>query len=556
MRRRSLGALGLSLVLGPVALLHLPGCGASGAPRVTPPAEDVDGGWALASDPPDAAGADPRAGETGPLPSVIVVEGAPVALYPVRDAASAVARVGYRLTGSELWAHDATGKVIWQETVGPGTLFGGFDMDGDGWVDMGIVRTEVIDVTCGVKKLNRSWIDLVSGRTGQIFEKVVEPLADICWDNLDYGTQQWVARSVIFGAGPDLVFTPQYQTTGPTARNSYSVGKAFLVHFQDGAPKVMGDVWTPASPSFDGYAAAKLEPHGSGTKHFIEGHVLNGLVTNVDDRPRLVAFTSGRVVQYDLGSRDLVADAPFLTGNRTDLVGRNYGQVMVDPGDGARLSLVTGTPAATLFRDTVAGTMDGDPWAGIERHVTAYDLRTNAVSDRFVSYAHDNGDGNRYEGRTAYPAHPMLPGKGAAGRTIYDVYSGGHWSVVVTDPGKSTTALTVRDLYVWDVEDLDGDGDVDIVATPMREPSQPDVPGYYFAPWQTTVYRWDEATKTLVQKVSSTGVLPRLVASFSEAGTSNSTGTNQRVGTVLDGQGRLSLLGVTSSGVLMPVPLR
>ncbi len=36
--------------------------------------------------------------------------------------------------------------------------------------------------------------------------------------------------------------------------------------------------------------------------------------------------------------------------------------------------------------------------------MTLYDVSTGSVSDRFFSYAHDNSDGNQYEGRVVYPA--------------------------------------------------------------------------------------------------------------------------------------------------------
>ncbi len=49
---------------------------------------------------------------------------------------------------------------------------------------------------------------------------------------------------------------------------------------------------------------------------------------------RTVFFTSSRVVQYALeefNPKQLLADYPFLTGNRTDIVGRDYGLVAQDP---------------------------------------------------------------------------------------------------------------------------------------------------------------------------------------------------------------------------------
>ena len=56
---------------------------------------------------------------------------------------------------------------------------------------------------------------------------------------------------------------------------------------------------------------------------------INGTVA-----PRTVFFTSSRVVQYALeefNPKQLLADHPFLTDNRTDIVGRDYGLVAQDP---------------------------------------------------------------------------------------------------------------------------------------------------------------------------------------------------------------------------------
>ena len=50
--------------------------------------------------------------------------------------------------------------------------------------------------------------------------------------------------------------------------------------------------------------------------------------------PRTIFFTSSRVVQYALeefNPKQLLADYPFLTDNRTDIVGRDYGLVAQDP---------------------------------------------------------------------------------------------------------------------------------------------------------------------------------------------------------------------------------
>ncbi|WP_155335879.1 hypothetical protein [Acrocarpospora corrugata] len=75
---------------------------------------------------------------------------------------------------------------------------------------------------------------------------------------------------------------------------------------------------------------------------------------------RLVSWTSGRVTQYavgPLGASQLVADRPYLTGGRTDIGGRNYGVVAVDPGNAGKVVLVAGTSNHSLYLDRLSGTM-------------------------------------------------------------------------------------------------------------------------------------------------------------------------------------------------------
>ncbi|MFO0678696.1 MAG: hypothetical protein U0169_19345 [Polyangiaceae bacterium] len=465
----------------------------------------------------------------------------------------------FRLADGTLTAFDANGVVRWEKRVGEGRLFGGFDLDGDGVVDVGIVRTRALSRSCGPKALNESWIDLVLGSTGQVFERVVAPLEDVCFSTTNYGVQQWVARSLLFGANSrTFVLVPQYQTTSAAAINPYQVGQAFVFRFENGAPKRIGAVFTPASPSFDGYAAARPDAHGIGTKHMIESHVPNGLVTTVAGKERLVFFTSGRVVQYDLETLRLVADYPYLTGGRTDIVGRNYGGIQLDPGDPTRLRLVTGTSAHTLAEDALKHAMTTDPWAGIERHVSVYDLTTNGIGDRFFSYAHDGGDAFQFSGRTAYPARSAIPAaRGGVARTVFDVYAGGRWSTIVTRAGGVGTDVSVKDRYVWDVVDLDGDGSVEIVATTIRTPDQPDVPGYYYPRFETSLYHWDESATGAAKFVhvrTYADVIPKLVDGFSDGTTTDAQSKVSRASTVRS-NGKLGLLVVSRTGAVSTVPV-
>ena len=174
----------------------------------------------------------------------------------------------------------------------------------------------------------------------------------------------------------------------------------------------------------------------------------NGLIITPtgDNRtvsPRTIFFTSSRVVQYaldDFNPKQLLADFPFLTDNRTDIVGRDYGLVAQDPAAPDLVAAVfgertinlffrwcfrftsyltisnpramklqraacgvAGTSVATVLQDVlykretcnVSGTLGNewsdctDAWGGIERHVTLYNTASNVLVDKFFSLAHD-----------------------------------------------------------------------------------------------------------------------------------------------------------------------
>lgn len=514
-----------------------------------------------AASPDGAAGDDASAGaEAGagrPLPPAVNAlvppgappDAAPVPLYRLRTPNGAA--IAFRQSGATVEALDQSGRVIWTKDVGAGALFGGFDVDGDGIVDLGLVRAKDTTTPCYGKPLAERTIDLVLGASGAVVPKVVPPLTDICW-SFGYATEQWTVLAALFGAGSkDLVLQPQYTSTNENAFNPYSEGKAWVVGVENGAAVTRGTMTMPTVPAYDAFAAAQLNAQTGTTKHYAASHVPNGVVVGAGDAARLLFFTSGRAVQYAMAAPfALTADRPWLTGGRTDLVGRNYGLVMPNPLAPDKVALVAGTGAISLFEDMRTGQMAFDKNGQIERHVAVYDAKTNTVDDRFHSYSHDGNDAFLYEGRTAYPNGVWL-----ASRLVYDVYQGGHWHTIVTTPGATTTALDVRDLFVWDVRDVDGDGELDVIASPSRDLSDADVPGYYFAKWRTVIFRWDEGTKTLVPKKTVEGAIPWLVASFRDATRSTSFGFTYPALTVATDDGGVALVLRKADGTRLLVNL-
>lgn len=551
-------------------LVVLAACSSEDAPSRAS-VEPVPGaGGAGPSDPGASVGADGGSADGGvrALPfgvNALVRPGAaeneaPLPLYPLRaprNVLLSTAGIAFRQDGPRITALDQDGATLWSTEAGEGALFGGFDADDDGVPDLALVRAKPLATPCFGKPLQERSIHILRGAEGRVRSDVAKPLSDVCW-SFGYATEQWSVLAGLFGGGTkDLVLVPQYTATNENALTPYTEGKAFVVRIEAVTTPTVGAMTMPTVPAYDAFPAARPEPHGTGTDHYAASHVPNGLVVGSGENARLLFFTSGRVVQYSMTPPfDLVADRPYLTANRTDLVGRNYGLVMPDPKRPSRVALVAGATAFSLWEDTRTGTMAFDRYGGIERHVTVYDATANTVDDRFYSYAHDQNDAFLYEGRVVHPDGVWLAAKDAtASRLVYDVYQGGHWHAVITEPGKTTTAVDLKDLFVWDVRDLDGDGEPEVIGSPVRDATDPNTDGWYFPKGRTVVFRWDEATRTLVQKATFEGALPWLVASHRNATRSSSAGFLWPVLTVEQG-GKPALVLRRTDGTrqLVPVP--
>jgi hypothetical protein len=493
-----------------------------------------------------SGGADP-----GPPPgnAVMLADGSVMPLYAVGAEDLGTRAIGFTTDGPVVTARDERGDPIWERDLEPGALFGGFDVDADGVPDLGLVRSMDTGAPCGAETMVDTWLDVALGRSGDLVS-LVPPLGAICWTfgATAYPTVQWTSLGVLFGGPSDVIATLPYYATEGT-----------FWSYREGAFEPVGTFFHPSTASYDAsYTADLPNAWGTGTSHLPNSHVANGLFASVAAEERLLYFTSGRFVAYrpaPLAPDQLVLDRPFLTGGRTDIAGRNYGLVTRDPADEDVLVLVAGTSADTVHADMMSGTMTADPWGQIERHVTFVDLAAAAVDDRFFSYAHDGGDAYQYEGRVVYPDGIFVRTPSGPSRIAFNVYEGGKWRVHVTAPGATADAIILADRFLWDIRDLNGDGLDEWILSPTRDPSDPDVPGYYFTKWRTVLARWDEPAGATVELAVIEGMIPSLVASFRAADKTTSRGALYPVLIERLTTGELALLLTGPGGPTERVPL-
>jgi len=261
-----------------------------------------------------------------------------------------------------------------------------------------------------------------------------------------------------------------------------------------------------------------LNPAAAGRSWMAMSAPPHGLLVPFAGADRYVVFTSGRVAQYSAhtgySAGQLLVDSPFLSDTR--LVGRSYGLVQHDHrGNKDMLSIIAGTSIQDLYSDFTKFektnvVLGSDIWAGIERHVTTYNLRTGGVQQTVHSYAHDNNEGHTYYKRIAFPAHAYLPSKSAAGsRLAYNFFDGSTWSIHMTTPGGSAVPIIWANQILWDVVET-GPDTVELITSPVDRGrlvhvpnfvSSAGVPGswkhaYYFPKQEIQIYRWTRSAES------------------------------------------------------------
>ena len=406
-----------------------------------------------------------------PVKAIIVgLEALP--LYPVDDPNAAVAAVAVRRDRQTLSMLDEQGNILWSQDLGPGEIFGVFDFNQDGWIDLEIARAERLDNQwCGIHPMYNRWLEFIDGQTGQLYDQAIRKLPDMCWhfedQSITYPTPQWAAPCVLYGEG-----------TGTLKVSPYYAEAGWFFDWRHGQFFSNGAFFYPSTAAFDDtYPAAQPNPYDRTHAYIPHSDVAMGLIVPYQGQFRLLFFTSARVLQYKVGplaSDQLLVDHPFLNGGRTDIAGRNKGLVVRDPYYPDYVVLLAGVDTSTVLNDRLAHQLISSPWAHIERYVTVYTFVTNVLEDRFYSYAHDNHDGNQYQQCVVYPPNPFLPGSsGQPSRMAYNVYANGHWFLHISQPGTTADLYRLQDVFLWDIRDVDGDGRAELVISPVRFPSDP-----------------------------------------------------------------------------------
>lgn len=509
--------------------------------------------------------------------AMIAANGTLRPLYTVTGDAN-VKQVSYRYYGTDLTAETATCRELWTKSHVLGAPFGGFDFDGDGYPDLYYIHMEATAEKCATKTIQQSAIDFVSGRDGKLYQNVVGPTPDKCIptanDNKGVVYTQWNHRSVIFGAaGKRFAIEPYVPPDGIDD----TIPGTFLFELQPAISKIASvlEYVFPSYPRYDSTysnaAFTKWSPTGP-NKYKIHSHQGQGLIVEYQGSRRLLLFTSGRVVQYDVlntlagnaSMAKLVQDTPYLSNNNTSLNGYNYGLVATDPGDARKVVLLGGTSNYSLFYDTVNGKQGYDVGGLTERHITLYDFVQNQLSDVAFRVTDDP-----YYNRIVYPNQPFIRmppvgGQAVPSRVAYNVYNlngNGRWEVHITAPGNVQSELptVLTDMYLWDVRDVDGDGIDELFISPTS--------GYY-ARFETQIYHWKATTPppandpsggtlerdTTYDLSAGGGGIPYLASFHREPGRYAMYGYVYPVATVVQ-NGILKLVLMKSDKTLSTVPL-
>lgn len=463
-------------------------------------------------------------------------------VYLIADDTAGHNYIAFLHTGKNITAIDENQNLLWQTQIDitqHGGLFGGFDFNSDGWPDLGLAgRTDEKVGNCGSsgdpakQDVKKTFIVFFSGKSGEIYRPVA-PIEDYCFDMngipevSDYLVTQYNPYSVLFGMGSNtLLITPSYATIS-----------WFLTYNHELNSFEQEYLYYPSSPSYVHY-------YNNAYSYIKDAHIANGLIMSQGEDQRLVFFTYGKLLHYKCApySRDqLMIDLSITNHEDGKTFYRNYGLIQVDPNYPENVALIAGTNAYILFMDTLNGTMEYDAYGGLHRHVTIHSTKYLTYGDKFYSQTDSTRPQYQYEGRVVYPDNVFIKVKqDSPSRLCYNVYSKGRWHFHISEPNVIMDKYALKDLFVWDIRDIDGNGIDEIIGSPTRWKSDPDIPGYYFPKIQTNIYHWNETDKSMPCTKTFAG-LPNLTPRF-KSGDRSTTKQYLYPVQVLDEGGKINLV--------------
>ncbi len=383
------------------------------------------------------------------------------------------------------------------------------DFTADGTPDVIVAAYEPTGESCGGHAMHESWIMFFDGATGAR-ELPASPLEDICWSfpSATYPTRQYSVTTVTLvdfapgWAGLEPVLFPYYASMGWVLNRG---ARGSWVMLQAETDPAFRHLYFPSTTAFDSdYLDANgvpcaASPWGGGHCYVENAHVANPILL---EGGNLLVLTSGRAVSYrpDLSP---TGDIVWTTGGRTDHGGRNYGLLTRFYVDGAEHVTLHGGCTAMEMKAAIregdgALAVHGNPLCHIHRHYEIFRITDGVVTghtSRFYSYASTPGV---HEGRLQYPRHAVFD-VGPAGPTFtaYNLYLAGRWHLRIGDPRLPDTPSTdLVDTFLWDVRDLDGDDEPELLVTELPSTAAAGSAESLVPPWSMTVLRFDGTSTT------------------------------------------------------------
>ena len=162
---------------------------------------------------------------------------------------------------------------------------------------------------------------------------------------------------------------------------------------------------------------------------------------------------------------------PFLSGNRKDLEGRNEGLVAAPEPSGLGDSAGRDGCLQLACSSTDYWCSGGRPMGRDRASLCGVHVLKDDLDDRFYSNA---GCSKRVSIRRAYrlPGPSFVPTEaGEEGPQVaYNVFEKGRWNLHISVPGSTEDAVVYPGLFLWNIQDLDGNGTAEWVISPGRIP--------------------------------------------------------------------------------------